>query len=193
MRLTLLLCIFLLPLSGFSQTTEGIEYSPSGIFHWGMFRGKINPKHLAEMGRNTGAVTVSSLSYETIDIDRSMVTLKVTARFHPRESWTRYPHLPHPDEALEHEKRHFDVCEVYARRLRQLISQTQFHPHNFDDVLRAMFKKVVAEYRSTQARYDQETQHSLDARQQALWNARIDRELELLADYADNVITIKLE
>jgi hypothetical protein len=192
LQLFLSLSLSLTPLFVSAQPTEGIEYSPTGIFHWGMFRGKINPDHIREMGENTGAVTVSSLSYKMVDVKGKHVQLKVCAQFHPHESWTRYPHLYHPDEALEHEKRHFDICEIYARKFRQLLANSQWSNRTFDNNLRASFKKLVAEYRAAQARYDRETHHSIDVAQQENWNAKIDRELEELSQYAESVVTIKL-
>ena len=187
--------IFLLSLTSLlltAQPTEGIEYSPTGIFHWGMFRGKINPDHIREMGDNTGAVTVSSLSYQMVESKGKNIKLKVSAQFHPTESWTRYPKLYHPDEALNHEKRHFDICEIYARKFRQLLAQSNWTNRNFDANLRASFKKLVAEYRSVQAKYDRETEHSIDVAQQENWNERIDRELAELAAYSETIVSIKL-
>jgi hypothetical protein len=37
-----------------AQDIAAIEYSPDGDFNWSMFKGKINPRHIAEMGDNTG-------------------------------------------------------------------------------------------------------------------------------------------
>ncbi len=190
MRITLL---FLLLLSGSAMTgqpSKAIEYDEDGHFNWGMFRGKVNPRHIAEMGKNTGAVTVSSLSYETLDLDREKAVLKVTALFLPWESWTRYPDLPHPDEALNHEKRHFDICEIYARKLRRLILHSRFDIRHFNQDLSTAFRNLVAEYKTTQARYDRETRHSIDRAEQAKWNRRIDSELEALSGYKENVLTI---
>ena len=192
MKLVLLFFLTLTSLFVSAQPTEGIEYSPTGIFHWGMFRGKINPDHIREMGANTGAVTVSSLSYKMVEVKGKHVSLKVTAQFHPHESWTRYPELYHPDEALEHEKRHFDICEIYARKFRQLLINSQWNNRTFDNNLRASFKKLVTEYRAAQARYDRETHHSIDMAEQEAWNHRIDEELEALAAYSDTMVTIKL-
>jgi len=192
MKLLLALCFGLFSVALFSQQTAGIEYSPTGMFDWDMFKGKVNPQHIAEMGKNTGAVTVSSLSYRT-EINGSAAKIKISAIFNPLESWTRYPKLNHPEEALNHEKRHFDICEIYARKIRQIISQTHFNRGNFNEELGYLFKKLVKEYRAEQYRYDHETEHSIDADEQKKWNTIIDSQLDALSDYSSTIITVTLK
>jgi hypothetical protein len=182
----------LVSLTSFSQSVKGIEYSSNGAFNWDMFKGKVNAKHIAQMGKNTGAVTVSALSYETLGTKGNKVSLKICALFIPQESWTRYPKLYHPEEALNHEKRHFDICEIYARKFRRLVSQTDFSQRNFSSTLNYLFKQTMAEYRQAQAEYDNQTHHSLDDHQQDHWNTKIDNELRSLADYSEPVITVSL-
>jgi hypothetical protein len=187
-----MLCGFFLSLSLFAQGPDGIEYSESQKFHWGMFRGRINPKHIAEMGKNTGAVTVSSLSYSTVKFTPTSVVLKVSAKFHPHESWTRYPKLRNPGHALNHEKRHFDLCEVYARKLRQRISETRFTRRNLNTQLKTIFAEMTSEHSAEQSKYDHETEHSIDPEQQLVWNKIIDHRLAELSDYEDTIVVVPL-
>ena len=174
-----------------AQESAGIEYSPTGNFNWSMFKGQINPEHIARMGSNTGAVTVSSLSYKSEVYGRT-AKVRIAAMFNPWESWTKYPKLNHPDEALNHEKRHFDICEIYARKIRQAVSLSHFNLGNFYGQLDYLFKKLVKDYRAEQARYDRETRHSIDAEQQKKWNDIIDYRLNELADYASPVVSVTL-
>ena len=192
MKTLLVLCLSLVSVALFGQHKGGIEYSENASFHWGLFKGKINPKHIAEMGSNTGAVTVSSLSYQTLEMNNRYAKIKITAQFHPHESWTRYPKLNNADEALIHEKRHFDICEIYARKIRQVVSTTKFSRHSFNDELSFLFKKLAGEHRDLQSKYDHETDHSIDAEEQELWNAAIDSKLQELSEYASTVVTVSL-
>ena len=192
MKILLALTFSFYSVALFSQETSGIEYSLAGVFNWDMFRGKINQRHIAEMGPNTGAVTVSSLSYKTIHIQGKTIKIKISAEFNPLESWTRYPKLEHPEEALNHEKRHFDICEIYARKIRQVVSQAHLNTWNFNGELDFLFKKLVKEYHAEQARYDRETNHSMDAAQQKKWNTAIDAQLKTLSDYSSPIVTVTL-
>src|SRR4030095_5808583 len=187
--LSLTICLFSVFL--FSQETTAIEYSPSGAFNWSMFKGKVNPHHIAEMGKNTGAVTVSSLSYKSELRGRSAM-IKVSALFLPTKSWTRYPKLENAEEALIHEKRHFDICEIYARKIRQEISNARFDRYNFNAEIGSIFKKLVTEYRTMQTRYDNETRHSVDREQQKKWNTYIDSQLASLSDYSHSTVAVSL-
>ncbi len=175
-----------------AQSAQSIEYSTAGKFNWGMFKGKINQRHLDEMGDNTGAVTVSSLSYKTLKFDGRTAVIRITAEFHPTESWTRYPKLTNSKVALEHEKRHFDICEIYARKLRQLVSEADFSRSTFNEDLNRLFKKVTAEQRDIQALYDKETDHSIDEELQVVWNRKIDVQLHELSKYAEAIVTVRV-
>lgn len=192
MKTLLVLCLSLTTIALFAQAKSGIEYSENAAFHWGLFKGKINPRHIAEMGTNTGAVTVSSLSYQTLEVTSRYAKIRIISQFHPHESWTRYPKMNNADEALIHEKRHFDICEIYARKIRQAVSTTKFKRETFNDELNFLFKKLSAEHRDLQAKYDLETDHCINAEEQALWNAAIDSKLEELSKYSSPVVTVGL-
>ncbi len=193
MKFLLVLCGFLLSLSLFAQGPEAIEYAATGNFTWSLFKGKVNPQHIAQMGNNTGAVTVSSLSYTTVKFTATSVILKVTAKFHPTESWTRYPKLKNPGHALNHEKRHFDLCEIYARKIRQRISETHFTRRNLNTQLKAIFAALTKEHAAEQFNYDGQTNHSIDPEQQILWNKVIDQRLASLSDYSETIIEVPLD
>jgi hypothetical protein len=191
MKFVLVLTFIFFTIGLFSQEIAGIEYSPSGNFNWGMFQGKINPHHVATMGKNTGAVTVSSLNYKS-DIRGWTATVKVSAMFIPSESWTRYPKLENPEEALNHEKRHFDICEIYARKMRMVIARSQFKRAYFNRDINTIFNKLANEEHAEQTQYDRETRHSIDVEQQEKWNARIDTELKEFAQYSMPVVKVAL-
>lgn len=190
MKFTPLLCFVFSSYLVVAQQSPVIEYAAISSFDWSIFKGKVNPKHVAEMGKNTGAVTVSSISYSTVDISGQSSTIMITARFHPKESWTRYPNLNNPDQALEHEKRHMDITEVYARKFRQLVSTTHFSASRFQEEIGRLFKEIVSQQREEQTRYDLETNHSINTAQQQKWNTQIDRQLEALKEYATPVLTV---
>lgn len=190
MKFTSLLCLVFSSYLLVAQQSPVIEYAAISSFDWSIFKGKVNPKHVAEMGKNTGAVTVSSISYSTVDISDRSSTVMITARFHPKESWTRYPNLNNPDQALEHEKRHMDITEVYARKFRQLVSTSHFTASHFQEEIGRLFKEIVSQQREEQTRYDQETNHSINTAQQQKWNTQIDRQLEALKAYSTPVLTV---
>ena len=188
-----LICLVFSSVLLHAQQPVVLEYATVSTFHWGLFQGKINQRHIHEMGENTGALTVSSISYTALQISPDAATVTITARFHPEESWTRYPHLNKPEEALEHEKKHFELTEVYARKLRKLVSNSRYSAARFKDEINKQFTDLVTQHRAEQVRYDHETNHSIDHHQQAKWNARIDEQLESLNTYSKTTVTIKFK
>ena len=178
-----LYCALLLILANAQQPLL-IEYAAVSNFHWGLFEGKINPDHLAQMGQSTGAVTVSSITFSTQQSSANEATVLITARFHTQESWTRYPNLNQPVAALNHERRHLDITEVYARKLRQAVSKTRFSSNHYIKELDRLFKDYVTQHRAEQVRYDQETSHSTIAEEQKKWDEKIDRWLNELSDFS---------
>jgi Bacterial protein of unknown function (DUF922) len=169
-----------------------IEYAALSNFNWGLFKGKINPKHVEQMGANIAAVTVSALSYTTSVVNGKKATVRITAEFRPHESWTRYPKIKLPAVALDHEKRHFDITEIYARKIRQVVSTTKFSSAGFNEELDALFKEMAAQHRAEQARYDHETNHSIKPEEQKQWNAWIDSQLEALSEFSKAVVQVNL-
>jgi len=155
-----------------------------------MFKGKINIQHLNEMGDNTQAVTVSNLTYAAAAITDRSASIKVVAEFNPNESWTRYPKMERQEIALDHEKRHFDITEIYARKIRKALATGQFTPRHFMDAMDNLFKDLTSQHRAEQKKYDHETMHSMDAAQQKKWNKWIDEQLEELSDYSKTSLVV---
>jgi hypothetical protein len=173
-----------------AQRSDAIAYNANGPFNWDMFKGRVTSNHQDRNGRSTGAVTVSSLSYQTFNITSKSAGIKIVALFHPKESWTRYPKIENPAEALNHEKRHFDICEIYARLIRQEVSLNHFYHSNFNQKLDAIFKRYADEFQMEQEKYDRETDHSINTKGQKKWNDLIDARLKELSPYSQQEVSI---
>lgn len=183
-------CVVVSSTGLFSQQVPLIEYATVTSFNWGMFKGKINLQHLNEMGDNTQAVTVSNLTYAAKAITDKSATVKVMAEFNPNESWTRFPKMQRQEIALDHEKRHFDITEIYARKIRKAIATNHFTSKHFIDSLDSLFKDYTSQHRAEQNKYDQETMHSMDTTQQQKWNKWIDEQLIAFSAYADPAVRV---
>ncbi|WP_090103140.1 hypothetical protein [Chitinophaga sp. CF118] len=86
---------------------------------------------------------------------------------------------------LEHEQLHFDLCEVYARKLRKELTDAHLTPLNVDTVSKDAFLKMYKLYRERQDLYDIETNHGLDLQAQKQWEHKIGEELEELSAYTN--------
>lgn len=106
---------------------------------------------------------------------------RVIAAFHPRQSWVKAAVVRDSvasRRTLAHEQTHFDIAEVYARRMRLHFGALVDPCQRSDATLDADAQRLVRQGQTTQRRYDAETLHGLELGQQARWQAEIDRELK---------------
>jgi hypothetical protein len=110
----------------------------------------------------------------------------VQATFDPKTSWFRNPTTASA-ELLRHEQMHFDITEVYARLMRQklLVFQAKADCNKLQPAFNNLTKGVYAEWDREQNRYDQETNHGLNAVRQAYWEKQTQTKLAQLASFAE--------
>ena len=70
---------------------------------------------------------------------------------------------------LSHEQLHFDISELFARRLRTRLRETRFSGRVKAEV-RKIFEQVNRELSGFQDRYDRETDFSRNPEAQQAWN-----------------------
>jgi hypothetical protein len=108
------------------------------------------------------------------------------AGFLPKSSWVKPVVLTGPptagDHALRHEQTHFDLTEVYTRRLRKQFVDL-YEPCRRPDSLDPLVQQLLRQEKAEQARYDEETRHGLASGQQDAWNRRVAEDLTSLAKY----------
>lgn len=89
-------------------------------------------------------------------------------------------------ELLKHEQLHFDIEEVFCRKLRKgvklLNSNKETEQLKYIELAKFIYKEAV----ECQNQYDEETQNALIVEKQQEWNKKIAKELEELKEYAVN-------
>jgi hypothetical protein len=115
------------------------------------------------------------------------VTIRAT--FNRSNSWVRHDCIT--DYILNHEQRHFDISELFARRFRKELSEAKLTATNFNAKYKAIYNSIVAQHNDYQDLYDLQSEHSIDEEGQTQWNNKIDNELAELNDYAEPVVSIK--
>ncbi len=90
------------------------------------------------------------------------------------------------DSLLLHEQLHFDICELYARKLRKKLLETepQLDPLEYSKQITPIFNDIWEAYQKVQNKYDDETEHGLIREMQIRWINDVKYELELLDEYA---------
>ena len=157
-----------------------ITWSEDLTLQWSDFKGE--PKPIGD----AVAITASGISfgYSTTKSTSGLVdySFNITAHFYPEKSWRI--NKPLSDDVLAHERLHFDITELYARKFRQRVSNTRF-TNNINSQMERINNAIIEELGKLQNKYDAETNHSQNTEQQVAWQSFIKAELEKLSDYGN--------
>ena len=150
-----------------AQEEEAILWSAEYRLSWDDF--KATPP---EMG-SVAATTASGISYffsSTETNGKMEVDFTVRTYFYPQKSW----YIPEicNDIILSHEQLHFDISEMFARKMRRQLASTRF-TSNIKAEVREIYQQINKELSEFQKRYDTETNFSRNVAQQKAWNAAI--------------------
>lgn len=108
------------------------------------------------------------------------IIYKVQAYFEKKYSWVKPEALT--DHHLRHEQLHFDITELYARKLRRALEKRDFKCGQEDE-----FDKFVADYlrkwQKAQIEYDLYTHYSMRPAKQKEWGYRVAMELSVYHDH----------
>ncbi len=140
-------------------------WSPTWRLTWSDFQGA------PPRGGNEAAKTAYGL-YSAWRCRGSSFEFRVVAALHPRDSWVKPEVVADTVDsrrALGHEQAHFDIAEVWARRMRRHFRRLATPCSRSDADLSAEAQRFEDQASAMQSRYDEETGHGLRPREQAAW------------------------
>lgn len=112
----------------------------------------------------------------------------VQAKFVKNESFAKKDIVS--TKLLKHEQRHFDLTEVYARKMRKKLQKTTEQKILQDSSdIRKTINKIENEHQNNQLLYDYQTQHGLNLEAQLHWDSIITTSLNELKEYTCNTYT----
>lgn len=156
----------------FGQEEELIPWSSDRKLKWSDFKGKPLKTQWA------AATTASGISYEFSTSgtpEKMVVHFKVQTDFYPQKSWYR-PELVDAT-VLGHEQLHFDISELFARKMRKQLSETVF-TQNIKAEVQAIYRQILKELNAFQNNYDHQTNFSRNTEKQLIWNQKIEKALQ---------------
>lgn len=145
---------------------------------WGDFQG-------ADPHNGYAATTRYTIVYKYNWDDAGKLTFSVSCIFDKGLSWKQAHDLT-PD-LLRHEQLHFDVAEIYARKIRQAFARyTALHKYSAatDTDLKRIFDGLMAECCRFNDLYDTDTDHSKIKNKQDEWDRKITGILHSFDSYA---------
>ena len=158
---------------------DGLPWSSARALTWEDYKGRV------PAADPDGAHTAYSL-FSAARCVRRTFDFRVVAAVLPAQSWVKPAVVADRTRSrttLRHEQTHFDLSEVYARRMRRYFAEL-YEPCLKSEVeLDALAQKFVVQEADAQKLYDQETNHGLLATKQTAWNNEVAKELESLAKY----------
>lgn len=137
------------------------------------------------------ALTASGISIDMQQTSEDSVSITVDANFYPQKSWLKKGKAT--DHLLNHEQRHFDISEIYRRKLiRTIMTSGVLESRNINNEIDKLYTDNDAALRIYQNKYDHETEHSQFTDKQLVWNKIIDDQLSELAPYNYRVVKFPL-
>ncbi|HWR33133.1 MAG TPA: DUF922 domain-containing protein [Chitinophagaceae bacterium] len=161
-------------LSAQPKDEELLEWSASKRFTWNDYKSSPDPSS------DAAASTTTYLSIE-YNITSTSFGYKIKSRFSKTRSWG----LHKTDYILAHEQGHFDIAEIFARKLNKRMSEYIFDWKNYKQDLKKIYQDVMDEKEEIQNKYDEETNHSINKEKQEEWLKKIDKMLEELRNFSN--------
>lgn len=154
-------------------TVPAFSWSSGRKLSWQDFQGKApvyEQQHVA-------AITACGIGYYTNSVTaRERPAITVYNSFYIQDSWVR--HDVADERVLQHEQGHFDLCEIYTRKLRQQFAAANITGANMKRELARIYNLVTSEYEARQQAYEAETAHGTVTAAQQRWTMQIQAELE---------------
>lgn len=153
---------------------ELLRWSTAHRLTWSDYHGSPDPQSDA---------AASTTTYLGVDyhFTSNGFSYKIDSRFSKTRSWGLYQ----TEYILSHEQGHFDIAEVFARKLHKKMSEYQFDRKNYQKDLKKIYEDIIEEKEETQNNYDKETRHSINKQKQYEWLEKIDQMLEEYQDWSN--------
>ena len=177
MKTASIILLLLFPLTILSQDNvdaalRELTWNEYYQLQWDDFQGEPDPR---SQGDAATSVQIKAKPF----LVRKKIHYDVTAIFNRAKSWYR----DRSASLLAHEQLHFDIAELYARKIRRRIEQMSDQGINNIKTYNAAIHELLLESNEVDQRYDIETLHGSMSRKQDAWSQKVKEELASLKEY----------
>ena len=182
MKKFLCLISFLVLLSSFYQDRKDIIVWQEGkLLTWDDFQGK--------PAKRFSAASTHYNTFKTTEEKGNKAEVVVEAIFYKNKSWKKMSWCN--NDVLAHEQKHFDIVELYARKLRKQILERKYSSYtNVKAVTDSLYDAMDKEMDLFQDKYDDETDASMNGDKQREWNKMIMDGIKGLSAYKNTTFTV---
>jgi predicted secreted Zn-dependent protease len=152
-----------------------ISWTSERALTWNDFKAK--PQLDTDVVALTASGITFSYSAKSNATDIVSFATKVESHFYPNKSW--FVKERANAYILKHEQLHFDITELYVRKLRQQISILKVS-NSIKSQLEDLHQNINNELSEMQSLYDEQSQHSINKEEQAKWQSYVKSELKKL-------------
>jgi superfamily I DNA and/or RNA helicase len=157
-----LLIVFPLVLPAQENEGPSIQWSADRKLTWVDYLA--NP----DSGSDAAASTSTSIKFD-YHVRNNHFTYSVACNFSKEKSWGRF----RTNYILAHEQGHFDIAEIFARKLNKALENYSFRRKSYKKDLDEIYTSVIKEKDLFQQQYDDETDYSRNKTLQQQWLAKI--------------------
>jgi len=126
---------------------------------------------------NIEAETQCEISILEVKLDGSLPKISIGTFFLKSKSWTATNSM----STLEHEQIHFDIYELYSRKIRNKFEELNMKNELKIEIYQKYYNELVSEAIKLNEVYDNEVYFNDDKQQE--WIKRITKELDVLKEY----------
>lgn len=154
------------------QEQGEIAYSGKPL-SWDRFKGK------PDNSCGFVAMTYSGIKMRyTYATRNGVTTAQVQLCPYMEENLSWYKEQGHDDYTLAHEQKHFDITALVTQEFAAELKKKSFNVSSFSSELKQMHEEYLHKLAQMQARYDEETEHGVNAEKQKKWSKQLGKELD---------------
>lgn len=158
--------------------SQKIVWKEGVKLNWSLFKSKENM-----MKNDTTVVSYSScgLRYTAAKDKAKNLKILIEATFNPSNSWK------HPEKTkglqINHEQSHFDIAEIYARKLRKEFRENVKTEKDYQLKFKLIYQLLYGEFLDYENYYDKITKRGTNAEKQKELEAEIKPQIKKLEPY----------
>lgn len=159
-----------------SITKPVIFYTPNTILTWDDFKGK--PDKASDAAAITNAGFGFKMSFHSKD-NLATLNINVDCNFSKNDSWVKKGMKT--SYILTHEQHHFDIAYIFAMKFIHDLKIAKYTMNNYSKTIEKIYYSNQTELLNMQNQYDRETKNSQLPAIQAIWNKKIEGEIDAIS------------
>lgn len=160
-----------------------VSWNSERKINWGDFKSKLAPSKFSNAKTSYKIEIIpENVLVDENDRIKDYEKLTVVANFFKKESWSGSK----DENLLIHERLHFDIAELFARKIRKRFSELKRNKESRFKVYSSEYSKLWNKGRNFQNKYDVETSHGINLVENKEWVLRVKNQISSLKEYELN-------